>query len=216
MAIDLTWSLTALVSGPLAVALAGRLSGGEVDLLPPGWRNPLTRESFMAGLVFGSALALLAYRLAGTVVLAAWVWFALTGVPLILIDWVCHRLPSKLMGLMLVGGIMNFSCLAIAQGGMVPMLRAVLAAVVVFLGALVTAIALPGSLGGGDVKLLATAALYLGWMSWTHVVRGVVLALVLAGVTAAALATLGRLSWKDRLAFGPAVVGGALITAVLP
>ena len=199
--------------------------GGDVDrldvvlestALPYGWKVLATREVFAIGVAVGGGIAVLAYRFAGTVDLVAWVWFTLTAVPLMLIDWICHRLPSQLIGAMFLGGIANFLCFSVAEGEVSSMFRAVGAAAVVFIGALATAIVAPGSLGGGDVKLLGTVALYLGWVGWTHVARGIVLALVLAAVVGGFLLATRGLAWTDRLAFGPAVIGGALIALVLP
>jgi leader peptidase (prepilin peptidase)/N-methyltransferase len=198
------------------MVLVARLSGTDAMLLPQGWSTPLTRKGFTVSTVFAAGLAVLGFRFAGTALLPACMWFAVTAVPLMLIDWVCHRLPSRLVAAMFVGGLVNFAYLAITHDEMTTMLRAVMAAVAVFGAALATAVAAPGSLGGGDVKLLGTVALYLGWAGWTHLVRGVVLAVVLAATVCLFLILLRRLAWGDRFAFGPAIVGGALIALVLP
>lgn len=216
MSLGLVWASFGLVSGSSTVWLAARLSGPECVVLPPGWMRPLTREGFAAGLVLGAGIAVLAYRFAGTADLLTLVWFVVTGVPLMLIDWICHRLPTRLVGAMFIGGIVNLSCLALARDEMTSLLRALGAAAVVFGGTLAAAVAAPASLGGGDVRLLGTAALYLGWIGWAHVVRGIVLALVLAAAAGVFLTATGRLEAGDRLAFGPAIVGATLIVLVLP
>lgn len=69
----------------------------------------------------------------------------------------------------------------------------------------------PGSLGGGDVKLMAAGGLLLGWAG---VLPGFVLAVLLAGARVLAGFLTGRLRPGDVLAFGPflcAGLGGALL-----
>lgn len=71
----------------------------------------------------------------------------------------------------------------------------------------------PDSIGFGDVKLSAGLGLYLGWLGPGAAFRG----LFLASVVGAALAavTLARGRRGNPIAFGPALVGGAVLSITI-
>ncbi len=77
---------------------------------------------------------------------------------------------------------------------------------------LVTAMLAPGGFGGGDIKLMAAAGLFLGW-------RGTILAAAL-GVMAGGLCGIFLLIFKkagrrDVFPFGPCLCGGILVSFVI-
>ena len=75
-----------------------------------------------------------------------------------------------------------------------------------------TDLLVPGGFGGGDIKLMAAAGLFLGW-------RGSLLAAVLAfgaaGVYSLYLLISRKAGRKDAFAFGPFLCAGLAIAALL-
>ncbi|GAA1031379.1 hypothetical protein GCM10009557_26570 [Virgisporangium ochraceum] len=138
-----------------------------------------------------------------------WVW-AVTlavGVPLAAIDLGAHRLPDALV------------LPAVAAAAVVALVGGEPAAVAG--GALsVTACALlavlPRSgLGFGDVKLAGLLGTALGLLGWAALAWGAALAFVSGGVVAAVLMATGRARRDTPLPFGPHMLAGALVVAVL-
>jgi len=84
----------------------------------------------------------------------------------------------------------------------------------------VLALASPGGLGMGDVKLAALLGLYLGWLGWAAVVLGALAGFVVQAVVALALLAARRIGLRGELPFGPAMLAGAALviggTALLP
>ncbi|MEV0675883.1 A24 family peptidase [Actinosynnema sp. NPDC050436] len=216
MADPLEWSAWGIVCGPMARAqLMAVIRQDDVGYQPSGVRQIVaSRDSVTTGLVFAAGLAVLTHRLAGALPMVASAWLVTVGGQLMLIDWVFHRLPNHLVVALFLGGMVIFSTAAVHGGNVTAFVRAVLAATVVFAAALMTALIFPGSLGAGDVKLLGAVALFLGWAGWLQVLHGIALALLLGAAAGAVLLATKRISRDDRLAFGPAILGGALLTIV--
>jgi leader peptidase (prepilin peptidase)/N-methyltransferase len=77
------------------------------------------------------------------------------------------------------------------------------------------ALASPGALGLGDVKLVGLLGLLLGWLSWTSVITGVFLGFATAALASIALLVTRRASRKDTIPFGPYLILGALLAVAL-
>lgn len=132
--------------------------------------------------------------------LAAW------GVTLAFVDLSRHRLPDVLVlsAYPPIGAVLIVA--AVGSGEPDALLRAGTAAA----AALATfgPAAVSGGLGFGDAKLAGLLGLLLGWVSWTSVLAGGLLALGFAAVPAAwAWVRRGR---RSRFAFGPPLLLGAL------
>ncbi|MDU0295004.1 prepilin peptidase, partial [Saccharothrix longispora] len=175
-----------------------------------------TRDLLATSLTLAAAFTLLHHRLAGTTHLTAVLWLAATGTPLMITDWTCHRLPTHLVTATFCGGIALLGLTAATTNQTAALGRALAASAAVSAIALTVALAAPHALGAGDVRLLGAVAPYLGWVGWSQVIRGAVLALLLAATAGTVLLAAGRLARGDPLAFGPAVIGGALLSLVLP
>lgn len=170
----------------------------------------------MSGVAFAFGLVVLDHRFTDTSLMVASAWLGVVGGQLMLIDWACHRLPTRLTTALFGGGSVIFLAAAVHTEDASALVRAALAAVVVFAAALATALLAPGGLGAGDVRLLGAVGLFLGWAGWSHVLRGLVLALFLGAAVGTVLLLARRISPSEHLAFGPAIVGGALLSLVLP
>jgi leader peptidase (prepilin peptidase) / N-methyltransferase len=88
-------------------------------------------------------------------------------------------------------------------------------AVVAFLGAALVSPAAEG-LGLGDVKLAGTLGGLLGWLGWWTALYGLLTGFILGGLVAAVLLITRRADRKSYLSFGPAMIIGSYLWAVLP
>jgi leader peptidase (prepilin peptidase)/N-methyltransferase len=168
----------------------------------------------MVSLVFAVGLAALHQRFDGMPHRPAVLWLAAVGTPLMMTDWACHRLPAALVRALFLGAAVILGCTAIRHDDSSALVRAFLAAGITSAVTLAAVLIIPGALGAGDVKLLGAVAPYLGWVGWPHLLRGVLLALVLGAAAGTVLLITRRISRTDRLAFGPAIVGGAVLALV--
>ena len=56
----------------------------------------------------------------------------------------------------------------------------------------------------------------LGWVGWGPVIVSVTAAFVLGGLASVVLLALRRVSRQSSIAFGPAMIAGALVALVFP
>jgi leader peptidase (prepilin peptidase)/N-methyltransferase len=142
-----------------------------------------------------------------------WMWFVATGATLAIIDFRTQRLPNALVGLtfavafclLLLHGLINQS---LSQLGMS------------VLGALSLAITygglhLLGGIGMGDVKYAGVVGLYLGSLSWNALWWGTLMAFLLATGASLWKVSIGRWQRGRAIPFGPAMVVGALVGALI-
>jgi leader peptidase (prepilin peptidase)/N-methyltransferase len=141
--------------------------------------------------------------------LPAFVVLGLFGTPLAVVDVECRRLPDRLLGpAALTGGVL-LAWAAVLTSDAGSLLRAALAAGVTFVGFFLAALAVPGELGFGDVKLAAVLGGHLGWLGWGPLIVGVFAGFAVGTVVACVLILVGRASWRSSLPFGPALIVGA-------
>jgi leader peptidase (prepilin peptidase) / N-methyltransferase len=140
----------------------------------------------------------------------AFLALALTGTPLVVIDFEHHRLPDRLVRtaaaaaavLLVLAGLIRHDVDALAHSAE--------GAAAVFAVLFLLAFASPRSFGFGDVKLGGVLGAYLGWFGWRYVYFGVLAGFVLGAIVAIALLATRRASLKTALAFGPMLIVGAL------
>jgi leader peptidase (prepilin peptidase)/N-methyltransferase len=194
-----------------------RPAAGWGSLLPAagchGCRHRIGAPAFLLEAATLVSVALVVVAVAG----GRWPWpaavglagFAAVAVPLTFIDLAVHRLPDRLT-LPVAGWVLGWLGVAALTGG-AGWLRAVAAAAVCGLGfAAVTLIFGSRGFGLGDAKLAISAGALLGWLGWTALVAGLLLAFLLSGLVAAALLATRRVSRRDSLPFGPFLAGGTL------
>ena len=103
-------------------------------------------------------------------------------------------------------GLCRVALLGARQGGWVPtVLSHGLGALCVSLPMLVLCLAVPGAFGGGDIKLMAAAGLFLGWQA---TLAAFFLAVVSGGGYGFFLLAAGRARRGDQIAFGPFLCAG--------
>ncbi len=186
---------------PLGRWLAARCGGCGAWLGRPG----------VLELVTAGVLALLLGRFAGEPAAPAFAFLGAIGVALAAIDAAAQRLPDRLT-LPAVPVMIALLGLAAVLGHQAwPLARALLGGLALAGGLLLLGVLRPGQVGGGDVKLAGLVGLALGWLGWPVVAAGAALAFLLAGAAAVILLALRRVTLRGHLAFGPFLLGGALI-----
>jgi leader peptidase (prepilin peptidase) / N-methyltransferase len=176
----------------------------------------LTRPPLAATGLVGAVLGVLAGHAAGwSAALPAFVALALLATPLLLVDARQHRLPDRLVLPAAGCALALLALAATVRGDWAALGRALAAAAVVFAIFCTAAVASPSSLGFGDVKLVGLLALYLGWLGWGHVFYGIFAGFVLGALVALVMLAGRRVSLQSHIAFGPALITGALLIAAV-
>ncbi len=165
-------------------------------------------------LTTAAVLALLVGRFGGQPEILALGFFGVLGVALAAIDISVQRLPDPLtlpaypilIALLAVAAITGHDLAALG--------RALLGGLALTGAFLVLALARPGQLGGGDVKLAGLAGLALGWLGWSALITGAALGFVLSAIVSLALLAARRTTLRSAICFGPFLVGGALLAVL--
>ena len=185
---------------------------GIAALLGPG---PRAVRPPVLELVSAAVLAAVGLRFGWSADLPAWVWFAAVGLLLSVIDLRERLIPNRVLvpGIAVTAALLTLA--AAVDDDWSALGRAVAGGAVGFLVLLVMALLAPAGLGMGDVKLAALLGLVLGWLGWSAVLLGLFLGFVFQAVTALVLLAVGRAGRRTELPFGPALVAGALVAALL-
>ncbi|MCW4385330.1 prepilin peptidase [Salinibacterium sp. SYSU T00001] len=143
--------------------------------------------------------------------LAAFLYLAAISVALTLIDLDTHTLPNRLvLPAYVVGAVLLFIA-SVFAGDWAALLRAAIGMAAMFAAYLVMALAYPGGMGLGDVKLAGVLGLYLAWIGWGALLVGAFAAFVLGGLFSIVLLALRRVNRKSGIPFGPWMLGGAWV-----
>ena len=129
-----------------------------------------------------------------------------------LVDIYTHRLVRQISHAMAVSGILllGFHAIKISNINLL-----VSAGVCSALGIAVSVFSnkvSSGSLGAGDVRLMAVLGWHLGFLSYTAAMWALFSACLLAGLFGVAMIAVGRGSWQQRIAFGPFLGLGSMAT----
>lgn len=147
--------------------------------------------------------------IAGSLVLVAYLYLAAITVALGLIDLDVHTLPNRIvLPAYLVAGAL-FLAASVLGGEYSALARAGIGMAALFALYFVMAVAYPGGMGLGDVKLAGVLGMFLGWTGWGALVVGAFSAFLLGGLYAIALILFKRANRKSGIPFGPWMLAGA-------
>lgn len=146
---------------------------------------------------------------------AAVLALAAVAVPLSAVDLTERRIPDLVLypAFALAAVLLGADALAGHHGG--ALVRALLAAVVLYAGALALLLARRDSLGYGDAKILAYQGMYAGYVGWDRVLGALLLAFAAAAVAALVLTARRGGGRSHRVAFAPYVLGATLAAVLI-
>lgn len=147
---------------------------------------------------------------AGVVVaLVAFLYLAAVSVSLALIDLDTHTLPNRIVlpAYPVAAGL--FTVAALLEGAPERLITALVGGFALFGVYLLLALAYPGGMGLGDVKLAGVLGLTLGWLGWGQLAVGAFSAFLLGGLFSLVLVATRRASRKSGIPFGPWMLAGA-------
>jgi leader peptidase (prepilin peptidase)/N-methyltransferase len=143
-------------------------------------------------------------------------WAGVLGVGLSAVDLKHHRLPDALT---LPAIPISLAAVALTgwlapDSGSVP--RALFGGAV--LGAIFGLLAFltPRNMGWGDVKLVVSVGILLGFVSWAAVLLGLIVAFLLGALVSIAGIVVRRWNLKSAIPFGPSLLAGCWLVLVLP
>lgn len=143
--------------------------------------------------------------------LPAYLFFIASGIALAAIDLSVLRLPNAIVYPTFVTIAVLFGAASLVEGTVEPLLRAAIGALALSAFYLALAIAKPGGMGFGDVKLAGVIGLVLGFLSYPAIVIGVFAGFVIGALVGIALIALRHAGRKTMVPFGPAMIAGALV-----
>lgn len=145
---------------------------------------------------------------------------ALAGVCLAAMDLDVHRLPDRIMWPTMAVLAVGLALAATVSAEWPVLGRFLLAGLVCgagYLGLALLSLARGSlALGLGDVKLAVVLGAALGWFGWQSVVLGMYAGFLVGGLIALVLLLSRRIGLKGDLAYGPPMMIGALVGALLP
>jgi leader peptidase (prepilin peptidase)/N-methyltransferase len=150
-----------------------------------------------------------------TVMLAALLFLMAVSVALSLIDLDTHRLPNAVVYPAAVVLLVLLGAVSAVSADWGALLRGLLGAVVLGGAYLVLALAVPGGMGLGDVKLAVVLGLVLAYLGWGPLAVGAFGGFLVGGTVAIALVAVGRARMGSGVPFGPSMLVGAWIGIVL-
>ena len=138
-------------------------------------------------------------------------WAAGAAIALTLTDFDCRRIPNRILVPGVIGAAALLSLGSVLEGDPWAILRALAGGAGYFGVLLLVALAARGGFGLGDVKLGFLLGLVLAHRSWGALLVGAFAAFAVGGLAAVVLLAARRVSRKDAIPFGPAMVAGAAI-----
>jgi leader peptidase (prepilin peptidase)/N-methyltransferase len=146
-----------------------------------------------------------------TPALPAYLFFVAVGIALTAIDLDVLRLPNVIVYPSYVVLAALLTTAALVHGGPAPLVRALIGGAALFAFYLALALAYPGGMGLGDVKLAGVVGAVLGFVSYPALVVGAFAAFVIGAVVAVWLTVSRGANGKTAVPFGPFMVSGALL-----
>lgn len=212
-------SVLAIIGG----ALAGAVLGWWVLA---GWARRTMRSTRMShrtvrvtsAVCTAVAWGLLAWRFAGPAslpLLPALLAFASCATVLAVVDVAEQRLPNTVILTTIAATAVLLVLAAVFAWRWMPLLWSLVGGVGMFALYLVLALAAPRSIGMGDVKLAVPIGMLLGWFGLGVWLLGLVAAVVIGGLFAVAALASRRVGLRSMVPFGPSMLAGALIAALI-
>ena len=172
---------------------------------PISWRYPAVEAA--TAVLFGAV----ALHLGPSAALPAYLYLSAIAVALTLIDLDTHTLPNAIvLPAYPVAAVLLLVATGV-EGDWWALFRAAIGGAVLFVAYLLMALAYPGGMGFGDVKLAGVLGAYLAWLGWGVLAVGAFGAFVLGGLFGIVLVVSRRAGRKSGIPFGPWMIAGAFL-----
>ena len=144
--------------------------------------------------------------------LPAFLWFVAAGIALAMIDLDVGRLPNVIVlpAYPILAALLTAAALVSHEPQ--ALVRAAIGGSVSYALYYLTALAFPGGMGFGDVKLAGLVGGMLAFVSYPVLLVGVGAAFALGAVTGLAAMATGRATRRSTVPFGPFMVAGAMLS----
>lgn len=143
--------------------------------------------------------------------IVAFLFLAAVSVALGLIDLDTRTLPNRIVLPSYVVAIVLFGTTSVLTGDYGRLLGAGIGMAALWLAYLAMALAYPGGMGFGDVKLAGLLGFYLGWLGWGTLIVGGFAAFLLGGLFSIGLLVARKAGRKSSIPFGPWMLIGAWV-----
>lgn len=160
-------------------------------------------------LVVAALFAVIAWQWGLTLMAALLAYLAIISVALVAIDLDHQRLPDKLVLPSLVVTVLGLLAVSMVNDEWWILCRALIGALILGGFYFVMWLAYPRGLGFGDVKTALLLGLVLGALGWQCLAVGAIAGPLLGAVGATVAAIRARGIRGVKLAYGPALIGGA-------
>jgi len=193
---------------------------GRLGRALAAYRERILDRPFVA-IVTGGVLVVVEgaflWRLGVHAQLAPYLCFGLVGVVLAEFDLSTRRIPNRIVLPSIVLELALFAVASDVDRHWHLLARAVIAGALfaTFLFVLDLASRQRGGIGGGDVKAAALIGLALGWLGWTFIFAGVLLAFFLQLISGQILRMSHRLQRGEAVPMGPYLFAGAVLAILL-
>ncbi|NCU87338.1 MAG: prepilin peptidase [Actinobacteria bacterium] len=128
-----------------------------------------------------------------------------------LIDFYTHRLVRQISHALACSGVLLLSLNAAKNSNFDFLVSSSVCAILGIAVSFFSNKISRGSLGAGDVRLMAVLGWHLGFIGYSTAMLALFLACIFASVFGVAMIALGRGSWQQRIAFGPFLTIGSLV-----
>jgi leader peptidase (prepilin peptidase)/N-methyltransferase len=135
--------------------------------------------------------------------------FVVNGARLAWIDARTRLLPNRIIFPWYPAALVLLGAAAALSADWGTLLRLALAGIALFAFYLLLHLVQPGGMGMGDVKLAGILGMYLGFLTWEHLMLATLVTFVLGGLFGIGMILARRATRKSAFAFGPFMVAGA-------
>jgi leader peptidase (prepilin peptidase)/N-methyltransferase len=175
----------------------------RAGIVPPAWALAL------AGALFG---VLVGVGIGWSAQLPAYLVLAASATLLSAIDLAAYRLPDSILYPAGTAALALLTTASAVDGTWTSLWRCLLAAASLGTAFLVLALIATGQLGLGDVKLSTLVGMWLGYLSWRHLVIGIIAAFAFAALYVLARRVARGLAGSGPIPFGPFLYVGAAVS----
>ena len=183
--------------------------------LCPVCRQRLPARYLLVPLANGVLFAVAAVRIGADWALPAYLLFFAALLAISVIDLQLQIIPNRIVYPAIFLSVPLLAAAAVAQDELPSLSRALIGATLAWLALLLIHLISPGGMGFGDVRLSFLLGLFLGWISYGHVVAGLFLGFLLGALVGVVLVLAGLRARTDHVPFGPFLAAGAALAVLI-